>query len=181
MIIWIDTETTGLNPRQDKLLEIACVITDDDLEEVNRFQAVTNEARTVDFNSVDPYVLDMHFKNGLWHESLKANLPENLLYQIDRNLAAFIDSNSAGAKHQLGGSTISFDRGFIEYHLPSTNTTLHYRNVDVTSFNEVARRFWPEIHEKRPRNGETKHRALDDILESINVLRYYTKALVPRG
>lgn len=175
MIVWIDTETTGLQPAKERLLEVACVVTDDKLNEVGRYEAVTNEAKFVDFANVDPYVIDMHFKNGLWEASLKSPVAR---WVADTELVRFLGQHCPG-KHQLGGSTISFDRGFIEVHLPLTNEHLHYRNIDVTTFNEIARRFWPEVHEARPRSAETKHRAMDDILESLNVMRYYTSKLGP--
>lgn len=175
MIIWVDTETTGLLPAKERLLEVACIITDDQLNEVARYEAVTSEAKFVDFAKVDPYVLDMHFKNGLWQESLmrgKARIG------VDSELHTFIKENGA-EKSQLAGSTISFDRNFIEMHLPFANSLLHYRNIDVTTFNETARRFWPSVHEVRPRGTGSTHRAMADIEESLNVMRYYTKALGP--
>lgn len=197
MLVWIDLETTGLDPRKELVLEVACVVTDDALNEVARFQRVTNAAKSVRFADVDPYVINMHFENGLWRESmLLADTYENTVAGIDFELSAMINKygcttvpkkNDDGiivgetlSRPQLAGSTISFDRAFLDAHFPKTSKELHYRNVDVTSFNEVARRFWPELHEKRPRENGTKHRALDDILHSIQVLRYYVNNLGPR-
>lgn len=176
-IIWIDVETTGLSAAKERLLEVACIITDDQLNEVARYEAVTGEAKFVDFAKVDPYVIDMHFKNGLWQESL---LRGESRMVVDSDLFEFIMANGA-EKSQLGGSTISFDRNFIEMHLPVTNTLLHYRNIDVTTFNEIAKRLWPSVHEARPRGTGSTHRAMPDIEGSLNVMRYYTKTLEPVG
>ena len=197
MLVWIDLETTGLVATKERVLEVACIITDDDLNEVARFERVTNEARFVDFAKVDPYVIEMHFANGLWRESLlKGDTYIASLACVDVDLATFIkthahvtrtiakDDGTTKAvvdKPQLAGSTISFDRAFMDVHLPKASAELHYRNVDVSSFNEVAKRMWPRAYEARPRDaGGSKHRGMDDIVNSLNVLRYYTTNLGPR-
>lgn len=202
MLVWIDTETTGLYPRPwtdddgDRrdpatLLEVACIVTDDNLKEVARYQAVTDEARRVNFDHVDQVVLDMHHQNGLWGESLAKGKP---LHVVDEELAAFlspyvfteeikVDANLT--KHrkvypQLAGSTVSFDRGFLEIYLPNAAKQLHYRNLDVTSVNELARRQWSAVHDKRPRpSASVSHRAMPDIEDSLAVCRFYATALGP--
>lgn len=199
-LAWIDTETTGLNPRpwyNDQgerrdpatLLEVACIITDDNFKEIARYQAVTDEARRVNFDHVEQVVLDMHAQNGLWGESLSKGRP---LHEIDNELEAFLEQHGVTeetvqvdanlTKHrkvypQLAGSTVSFDRGFLEIYLPKSAAQLHYRNVDVTTINEIARRVWPTAHEKRPNNKGVAHRAMPDIEESLRVGAYYASVL----
>lgn len=197
MLVWIDLETTGLVATKERVLEVACIITDDDLNEVARFERVTNQALYTEFAKVDPYVIEMHYANGLWRESmLKGDKYEHLPEAIDNDLARFIvahghvkrvvtkddgTSKEVTDKPQLAGSTISFDRAFLDVHFPLTSSQLHYRNVDVSSFNEVAKRMWPRTFEARPRDaGGSKHRGMDDIVNSLNVLRYYTTNLGPR-
>jgi oligoribonuclease len=199
MLVWIDTETTGLNPRphtNDKglhrgpatLLEVACIVTDDEYKEIARYQAVTDEARRVNFEHVEQVVLDMHAQNGLWGESLAVGKPLDV---VDEELAKFLDEHAIvippigpdgkaqpDVKPQLAGSTVSFDRGFIEKYLPKSNLRLHYRNVDVTTMNEIARRTWRPVYEARPNNkGGVAHRAMPDIEESLRVGTYYAGAL----
>lgn len=196
MLIWIDTETTGLVATKERVLEVAAVVTDDALNEVARFERVTNEARFVNFDLVDPYVVEMHFTNGLWRESMmQENVFRSSLDCVDKDLVNFImehahversiTTNDGSVKRimdkpQLAGSTISFDRAFMDVHLPRSAASVHYRNVDVSSFNEVAKRFWPSVFEGRPRGGGTRHRAMDDILDSLAVMRYYISHLGPR-
>lgn len=168
MIVWIDTETTGLSARHERLLEVAAIATNDDLVEVARYQAVTDQARGLDFTKVDPYVLEMHCKNGLWGESIARGKP---LGDVTTTLANFILCHSVIVPAQLatpehpatverviapplGGSTVSFDREFLKEHCPAAAKLLHYHHIDITSFNEMAKRAWPSVYAARPRQLE---------------------------
>lgn len=185
MICWIDIETTGLEPSTDKVLEVAAVMTDDKLVEVGAFLAITDEARTVDMSEVDRVVQDMHASNGLWAESLMSGQPR---VQVDELLTSFIGYHCPGMKAdrggakdgpQLGGSTVNFDRAFLKQHLKMAHSCLHYRNVDVSTMNEMARRFWPTVYENRPKEAQAAHRALSDIRFSLTVARHYAENLTP--
>ncbi len=181
MLLWVDLETRGLVATKEKLLEVDAIMTDDALVEVARFHRVTDQARYTDFTKVDPYVLQMHKDNGLWGESLTAGI-DGALHNVSNDLMKFIRDNcpeiepqEGGAKKgpQLAGSTISFDRSFLQTHLPFAHGCLHYRNFDTTTLNELARRFWPKVHDARPRSGDKRHRAMADVEESLMVARYY--------
>lgn len=227
MLAWIDLETTGLDPAVDKVLEVACVVTDDNFVEVARWSAVTNAARDVAYHELRAVVQAMHRDNGLWMESLastlqvsdppdtSARVAEDGTLTVRNSHGTFIESSADSQlfaflrKHavkrvtrpdredpsktyetdelpQLAGSTISFDREFLR-QLPLSLGTLHHRNVDVSTLNELARRLWPAVHEKRPGDRDaagtvkSKHRAMDDILASIDVLRYYVTTFVAWG
>ncbi len=191
-IVWVDIETTGLDPVKHYVLEVAAVITDDKLVEIDRFERVIRYAwaermlvkwgagQNASAYDVDPFVLEMHAKNGLWQASADAAAGPGF---VDRELAAFITGTVGAigekAGPQLGGSTISFDRAFLKADLPLTHATLHYRNVDVTTLNELSRRFWSSVYEARPRNPIAAHRAMADVEESLNVARHYVNALGP--
>lgn len=222
-IAWIDTETTGLNPLTSQLLEVACIITDDALNEIARYHAVVYasvSARVVDeiarfsrisveatgvrqpgtrgetyadveaSTGINRGVVEMHHKNDLWAESTRGLA----LDTVDRELEAFLranaiekttfgpDGTSKFTLPQLGGSTVSFDRSFIDAYLRRTSSALHYRNLDVTTLNETARRFWPELHDARPQPSEDAkaHRAMADIEASIATYKYYVEALDER-
>ena len=187
MIVWVDLETTGLIPAKERILEVAAIITDDDLVEVARFHSVTSEARYHDLSQVDPYVLKMHADNGLWCESLLAQ-EFGEIGRVDEALRFFIEEHCGENIYekkgpQLAGSTISFDRAFMQVHLPTAHALLHYRNLDVSTLNEMSKRFWPEVYESRPRQnadgGRSAHRAMSDIEHSLWTARYYASRLGP--
>lgn len=171
MLAWIDLETTGLDPQTEQVLEIACIITNDQFEEVARFERVICSARS--FDSLSSVVQDMHAKSGLW-TAVKAEgaISESV---ADAELAWFLHEHAPYA--QLAGSTISFDREFMRHHLPAALQQLHYRNLDVSTLNETARRFWPDVYATRPNSAEKAHRAMADIEESLAVARHYTQKL----
>lgn len=182
-LIWIDTETTGLDARKHRLLEVAAIATDDQLQEIARFERVirwepaaaiaAGRPEVIEAHEVVPVVLEMHAANGLWGE-VAASTTE--MHEVDEQLAAFISQHAP--KSVLAGSTVSFDRGFLEVNLPRSAAALHYRHLDVTSVNELARRFWPAVEDARPR-ASGGHRAMADIADSLAVARYYATALAP--
>ncbi len=192
MLVWIDLETTGLNCAKDKILEIACIITDDKLNEVAQWECVTGEARNMLLSDVYRRVLEMHVHNGLWNASLLSGVGTAW---ADLQLSEFIIQHAVTSRQlpvprgtqtheavypQLAGSTVSFDRNFMEKYLPKSFNQLHYRNLDVSSINVMAKNFWPKVFEGRPRAGaDAAHRAMPDIAESLNVARYYAGALGP--
>lgn len=198
MIIFLDTETTGLQADTHRVLEVCAIATDDTLVELGRFTVVAHWAYSQDMiarsrvtceltakvHAIDPYVLEMHTKNGLWATSAASTLA---LSDVDRLLAGFIAEACAtvgvtpGEKTgpQLAGNTISFDRSFMQVDLPQAHALLHYRNVDVTTLNEMARRFWPAVHAGRPKSESTTHRAEADCVESLETARYYARELGP--
>lgn len=219
MLVWCDIETTGLRADKNAVLEIACIATDDALNEIARIQRVVYFEHAADIVEMlaagrsysevvsvimprlefgaapDEYVLAMHDKNGLWKDCVNGLARDT----VDRDLAAFVEKHGITMEcaligpdgtsrfrrvmPQLAGSTISFDRGFIQHHMPRFAKTLHYRNCDVSTLNETARRFWPELHAARPNATMMKeditHRGMADIEESIRVYKHYLAGLTP--
>lgn len=165
-LIWVDVETTGLDPARDFLLEVAFVVTDADLTPGYAFTAVLPASMPAD---MDPTVLEMHTKNGLIEECAKARASFNEVW-----VARVLRERAAGAP--LAGSTVSFDRAFLRAFLPEVEAVASYRNVDVSSVKELVKRWRPEVYEARPQ-GPKVHRALPDVLASIEELRYYRRAL----
>jgi oligoribonuclease len=161
-LCWIDLETTGLDPETCSVLEVACVVTDNKLNELIYYQRVLRYDGPI--AGLHPVVLEMHTKNNLWN--LCAASGSNL-YTCDVELSAFIEEHCLGAP--LCGSTISFDRAFMKTHLPRAHEKLHYRNIDVSSFKELARRSGVEFPET-PKE-DIAHRALADIRNSIATLK----------
>ena len=178
MLAFIDLETTGLDVEHDDILEVACLVIDDGLvTEVARYQAVVMACR--ESYAMPEVVRDMHTKNGLWAEANQPSAKPLLI--VDQELAAFLRSYGVKydattiARPQLAGNGIHFDRGFMRRCLRRAEAELHHRQLDVTSINELMRRFCPAIYEKRPRPPQAAHRAMDDVLESLEVARHYAR------
>ncbi len=180
MLAFLDLETTGLSIERDDILELACIVTDDAFAEVARYHAVIKATR--EFHTLPEVVRDMHTQSGLWRE---ANGPtaEHLL-SIDKDLAAFLREHAVKItptgveRPQLAGNGIHFDRGFMRRCLRHAEAELHYRQLDITSVNELMRRCCPAIYAARPRSEQIAHRALADTLESLAIARYYANCLV---
>lgn len=172
MLVWTDLETTGLNADKDVVLEVAAVITDDRFNEIASGSWVTDQAQLRNLADLHPVVQRMHIENGLWVESRERGIGRG---RVENELLALLRAHTAQGDAQLAGSTISFDRSFLKRHFSVVEGYLHYRNLDVSSFNEVFRRFWPEIWAKRPGlDGKgSNHRAMDDIRQSMDVMKFY--------
>jgi oligoribonuclease len=170
MLAWMDLEMTGLDPAKHVIVEIATIITDDDLNVIAEGPDLVVHATDSELEAMDDFVRNMHHRSGLLPlikssaigladardatlEFLKANIPE------ERSVP-------------LCGNSIGTDRRFLAVHLPEIEEFLHYRSVDVSTIKELARRWNPSVVAKAPEKATT-HRALDDIRESIAELAYY--------
>jgi oligoribonuclease len=189
MLAFLDLETCGLDVEHDDVLEVACIVTDDRLaEEVARFHAVVRTKRK--FYELPEVVRDMHTKSGLWPEVKDKTIAQSIR-QVDKALAGFLREHAVKLEReggrvtlvrpQLAGNGIHFDRGFMRRCLRRAEAELHHRQLDVTSVNELMRRFCPAIYEARPRPTESAHRAIDDVLESLSVARHYGRAVMELG
>lgn len=181
MLIFLDLETTGLADH-DEILEVAAIAVDDAFAELSRFHRVLNTAQTYSYQRMDPFVRDMHFKNGLWMESLRAAVDDTPDF-VDAALAGFIrdvcPKTGENDGPLLAGNTISFDRRFIRRWMPETEKLLHYRMFDCSTINELAKRAWPALYEGRGKPADAPHRAMYDVEESAKLARYYRYGLAP--
>lgn len=170
-IVWIDVETTGLDPARDSLLEVACLVTDTELnllDEVGFQRQISHNQNTVDFIKkyvASEYVWDMHQESGLWRRVLNGDS----LPAVDYELSEYIkDLASPGSP--LAGNSITLDRNFLSKNLPTAFSQVGYRSVDVTSIALLAQAWYGEdVAFQKQKN----HRALADIRESIEELRHY--------
>jgi len=171
MIVWIDTETTGLDPRKDSLLEIAVVITDDELNEVATFDSLIKAPRRK-FRRLDEFVTDLHTKSGLLADLKGATKDARA---VEADIITFLDSVEAPAKGLLlAGNSIHFDRGFLNEQMPNLMKRFGHQNLDVTSIAHCVRRWHTPVYQSlKEQSGEVVHRALNDIRSSIRQLKWY--------
>lgn len=179
MLAWIDLEMTGLDPARDVIVEIATLITDDDLEIVAEGPDLVIHQPPEALALMDDVVRDMHTRSGLL-TAIEASTVT--LEQAGKDTMAFLIEHLPGpAMVPLCGNSIGTDRRFLAAYLPEVENFLHYRSIDVSSIKELVKRWYPEKRAGRPRK-EGHHRALDDIRESVAELRYYrVEVFAPRS
>jgi oligoribonuclease len=173
-LVWADCEMTGLDLGRDALIEIAVIVTDADLEPLDDGIDIIIHASDDVLDAMLPVVRDMHAASGLTDEVRASTVT---LGQAERQVLDYVGRHiTEPATVPLCGNSIATDRGFISRDLPSFDQFLHYRMIDVSSIKELARRWYPRVYFAQPAKG-LAHRALADILESIQELRYYRQTL----
>ena len=166
----MDLEMTGLDPAKNVIVEIATLITTDDLEIVAEGPDLVVHQPEEALALMEPIVVDMHTKSGLL-DSIRASTIS--LEDAGAATLEFIKTHVPEArKVPLCGNSIGMDRRFLDTYLPEIENWLHYRSIDVSSVKELVRRWYPAINSSRPFK-QGSHRALDDIRESISELRFY--------
>jgi len=174
LLVWIDCEMTGLSLTTDVMVEIACVVTDAELNVLDDGIDLVMAAPADALAQMVPYVVDMHTSSGLLSEIQAATLT---VPEAEAQVLAYVQKHVAERrKAPLCGNSIATDRSFIARDMPALDDFLHYRMIDVSSIKELARRWYPRAYFAAPEK-HGGHRALADILESINELRYYRAAV----
>jgi oligoribonuclease len=174
VLAWMDLEMTGLDPTRHVIVEIATIITDDDLNIVATGPGLVIHQPETALANMDDVVLGMHTRSGLLSAIRNSKVThDDALAQT----LAFIKEHVTEAKTvPLCGNSIGTDRRFLATHMADIDEYLHYRSVDVSTIKELAKRWHPEQARNAPRKAGG-HRALDDIRESITELRYYRSAI----
>lgn len=170
-LVWIDLETTGLSVKKDKIIQIAVLVTDTELNILDEngyvgFVNITDD----DVSLMIDLVKDMHTKNGVIELCKKSVLT---LEDIDKGAMEYISKFVKKDEAPLCGNNIAFDRSFIEYNMPLLTAYLHYRNIDVTTVKQLYR-IWKKdtyIHD------DATHEALGDIKQSIEELKFYKEKI----
>ena len=177
-LVWIDLEMTGLDVNRHVIVEIACIVTNSELESIDDGIDIVVHPEPAALEQMDDFVRAMHTKSGL----LKAMEQSTIdLPTAGAQALEYVRSHVGQRSAPVCGNSIGVDRRFLDQYLPELDQYLHYRSIDVSSLKELCRRWYPQIYRKRPSKNET-HRALDDILESIEELRYYRTAMfVPQN
>lgn len=169
LLCWMDLEMTGLDPEQNVIVEIATVITDNDLEVIAEGPEIIVHASDAHLSKMIPIVQEMHAKSGLTD---KVRLSQIDLGDAERETLAFIKEHTNERSAPICGNSIWCDRMFLKLQMPRIDAWLHYRTIDVSSFKESAVRWNVHAISGAPRKGD-KHRAKDDIMESIAELKHY--------
>jgi oligoribonuclease len=172
-LVWIDCEMTGLDYVSDALIEIAVLVTDFDLNVLGEGIDLVIKPPPDALAQMDAYVRTMHEKSGLLEE-LDTGIT---LDEAQQQVLAYLSRHCpVGSRPPLAGNTVGTDRAFILRDMPDLDAFLHYRIVDVSSIKELARRWFPRAYFAAPSKAGN-HRALVDIQESIEELRYYRAAI----
>jgi oligoribonuclease len=167
-LIWIDMEMSGLDPDNDRVLEVAIVITDSQLNVVTEGPVKVVHQPDDVFERMDSWNKSTHKKSGLIDRAKAATQNEA---EVEAELIAFLAQHLPQNTSPMCGNSICQDRRFLARHMPKLEAFFHYRNLDVSTLKELAKRWKPGIMAGFAKHG--KHEALADIHESIEELKYY--------
>jgi oligoribonuclease len=173
-LVWLDLEMTGLDPKRHRIIEIASIITDLDLNIIAEGPDLVIHTHEKILERMNDFVHEMHHSSGLIEEVKNSKIT---IEEAEKQTLEFIEKH-LGTKYKppLCGNSIGTDRRFLDDQMNKLEQRLHYRIVDVTSIKELVKRWHPEINAIVPPKKEN-HRALGDIIESIEELKFYRKHL----
>jgi oligoribonuclease len=172
-IVWIDCEMTGLDLERDALIEVAVLVTDSELNVLGDGIDVVIACAPEALETMPPVVREMHEHSGLLDELASGTTMTDAQAQV---LAYIREHVPEAGKAPLGGNSVATDRGFLARDMPELDEWLHYRMIDVSSIKELARRWYPRVYFNAPKK-HGGHRALADITESIEELKFYRAAV----
>lgn len=170
VLVWLDMEMTGLEPSKERIIEVATILTDGQLTEIAVGPELVIHQPDDVLAAMDDWNTKHHGGSGLTQRVRESTISDA---DAEAQTLAFLNTH-VGAKDRpvLAGNSIHQDRRFIRRYMPAFDARLHYRMVDVSTVKELARRWYPQVAAKQPGKRDT-HRALDDIRESIEELRFY--------
>ena len=172
-LIWIDMEMTGLKPDVDRIIEVALVITDNDLNTVAEAPVWVVHQSDATLDSMDTWNKSTHGRSGLI-DKVKASMLDDSA--VEAQALAFLREHVPAKASPMCGNSICQDRRFLARWMPAVEDYFHYRNMDVSTLKELARRWKPDVLKGVPKEG--KHEALADVYESIAELKYYREHLI---
>jgi oligoribonuclease len=167
-LIWLDMEMTGLDPDNDRIIEVAMVITDSQLQLVAESPVLVVHQANAVLDAMDQWNKSTHARTGLVEKVKASELSET---QVEAQMLAFLEQHVPSNTSPMCGNSICQDRRFMARWMPALERYFHYRNLDVSTLKELAKRWKPGILGGIVKHG--KHEALADIYESIEELKYY--------
>ena len=172
-LVWLDMEMTGLSPDTDRIIEVAMVITDSNLETVAEAATLVVHQPDSVLDGMDAWNKSTHKKSGLI-EKIKVSILDDAT--VEAQMLAFLKEYVPVGISPMCGNSICQDRRFMARWMPQLEAYFHYRNLDVSTLKELAKRWKPEVAKGLKKHG--KHEALADIYESINELKYYREHFI---
>jgi oligoribonuclease len=167
-LAWLDMEMTGLNPEADRIIEVAIVVTDSQLNTVAEAPVLVVHQSDAALDGMDAWNKSTHGKSGLIDKVKASSLTEAA---VEEQMLVFLATHVPEKSSPMCGNSICQDRRFLARHMPRLEAYFHYRNLDVSTLKELAKRWKPEIAKGLTKQG--RHEALADIYESIEELKYY--------
>jgi oligoribonuclease len=167
-LAWLDMEMTGLNPDADRIIEVAIVVTDSQLNTVAEAPVLVVHQSDAALDGMDAWNKSTHGKSGLIDKVKASSLTEAA---VEEQMLVFLATHVPEKSSPMCGNSICQDRRFLARHMPRLEAYFHYRNLDVSTLKELAKRWKPEIAKGLTKQG--RHEALADIYESIEELKYY--------
>jgi oligoribonuclease len=172
-LIWVDMEMTGLDPDRDRILEVALVVTDGQLDTVAEAPVLVVHQPEAVLDAMDDWNKGTHGRSGLIDRVKASSLDET---EVEARMLAFLAEYVPSRASPMCGNSICQDRRFMARGMPKLEAYFHYRNLDVSTLKELVRRWKPEIAKGLTKQG--KHEALADIYESIAELKYYRETFL---
>lgn len=167
-LIWLDMEMTGLEPDRDRIIEIAIVITDTRLETVAEGPVIAVHQPDAVLDAMDDWNKNTHGKSGLIDRVRASSISEA---EAERQMLEFVATYLPKRTSPMCGNSVCQDRRFMARYMPELEAWFHYRNLDVSTLKELAKRWCPVVYDSIQKKG--RHEALSDIYESIDELRHY--------
>ncbi|XP_017031603.1 probable oligoribonuclease [Drosophila kikkawai] len=172
-LVWMDLEMTGLDIEKDKILEVSCIITDQDLNVKSEGPCFAINHPQEVYESMTEWCIKHHNESGLVSRCKSSSVKPDQAAEL---LLSYLKENIPQRKCPLAGNSVYMDRLFLRRFMPTVDEYLHYRIVDVSTIKELARRWHPEVVSNAPKKTFA-HRSLEDIYESISELKYYKQNL----
>lgn len=172
-LIWIDLEMTGLDRENDMIIEIATIVTDSQLNEMVEGPSLVIHQSDEIMNGMDEWCTTQHGKSGLTKKVKEGKLSES---DAERATIEFLEKYVPANASPMCGNSIGQDRAFILRCMPELGKFFHYRNIDVSTLKELARRWAPDVY--KGHSKDSNHLAMDDIKDSIVELKYYREHFI---
>ncbi|RQW29691.1 oligoribonuclease [Rhodobacteraceae bacterium CH30] len=172
-LIWLDMEMTGLEPDSDRIIEVAMVVTDSQLNVLDQSEVYVVHQSDAVMSGMDEWNTKTHGRTGLTERVRASSLSEA---EVEAALLAFMQQHVAERVTPMCGNSIGQDRRFMARWMPKLEAYFHYRNLDVSTLKELCKRWKPDVYKGVVKKG--KHEALADIMESIEELRYYRENFI---